>query len=542
MSGFVVKFGADTGGFTTGVKKVQKDLNDLSTGSVSELKQQIKSLKAEIAGLDASMLKTTGGRALAAELRAANDELKRTEQQAGLANVATGNLATKGFSALRNIAYVLPGIGIAGIISGVTSAIIGMADAAIGAGDAFKTSEISAAKFDETIKAIKDSVENLKSSLDLSGEIQKMALDLQGLSGGSKSVGSRTIDIKNNIEFIAALDKNIRSLTESNANLVKFRTETEKTIQAVTGEPTTLAKAVAAFGSLNIPDSFVSNLSESDQAIIAQYKKTNKELEDLKKQRLQALASNAKNIPGIAIDIFNESQSLKKDTKSTTYKDPYKFEDIKMVNSVFNYEAFKMFQRDNKTYREAVQKELDKPFKTDLKLKLQPMGEGLQSLKKDLLDQIKLFEFYGNKIADVFTNAFDAIANGKNVFQSIGESIKKLVIDMIKLAIRTFIVQKILSFIVPGGAVKGLGIGGGFRLPGFASGGRPPTNRPSIVGEGGPELFIPDTAGRIIPNNSLGAYAGSAMQMIGGQINVRIAGRDLVGVLSLENAYQRRNG
>ena len=39
---------------------------------------------------------------------------------------------------------------------------------------------------------------------------------------------------------------------------------------------------------------------------------------------------------------------------------------------------------------------------------------------------------------------------------------------------------------------------------GFADGGRPPIGRPSIVGERGPELFVPNTAGNIIPNDQLG--------------------------------------
>ena len=38
----------------------------------------------------------------------------------------------------------------------------------------------------------------------------------------------------------------------------------------------------------------------------------------------------------------------------------------------------------------------------------------------------------------------------------------------------------------------------------FAGGGRPPLNQASVVGENGPELFVPDTAGTIIPNDQLG--------------------------------------
>ena len=42
------------------------------------------------------------------------------------------------------------------------------------------------------------------------------------------------------------------------------------------------------------------------------------------------------------------------------------------------------------------------------------------------------------------------------------------------------------------------------KMIGFAEGGRPPVNQPSIVGEKGPELFIPDRSGTIVPNNQLG--------------------------------------
>ena len=48
---------------------------------------------------------------------------------------------------------------------------------------------------------------------------------------------------------------------------------------------------------------------------------------------------------------------------------------------------------------------------------------------------------------------------------------------------------------------KGTGLLG---LLGFADGGRPPVGRPSIVGERGPELFVPDRSGTIIPNHVMG--------------------------------------
>lgn len=54
--------------------------------------------------------------------------------------------------------------------------------------------------------------------------------------------------------------------------------------------------------------------------------------------------------------------------------------------------------------------------------------------------------------------------------------------------------------------------GGLFGLLGFANGGRPPVGKPSIVGEKGPELFVPKRSGTIIPNDKL----------VGGSTNISV--------------------
>jgi DNA-binding Xre family transcriptional regulator len=64
----------------------------------------------------------------------------------------------------------------------------------------------------------------------------------------------------------------------------------------------------------------------------------------------------------------------------------------------------------------------------------------------------------------------------------------------------------------PGTAVPGAGglmgkfgnwLGGAMHLPGFAEGGEVPSNLPIMVGENGPEPFIPRSAGTIIPNHRI---------------------------------------
>ena len=58
----------------------------------------------------------------------------------------------------------------------------------------------------------------------------------------------------------------------------------------------------------------------------------------------------------------------------------------------------------------------------------------------------------------------------------------------------------------------------------FASGGRPPVGRPSIVGERGAELFVPDRAGTIIPNHELGGMGGTNIV-----VNVDASGSNVEG-------------
>jgi phage-related minor tail protein len=45
-------------------------------------------------------------------------------------------------------------------------------------------------------------------------------------------------------------------------------------------------------------------------------------------------------------------------------------------------------------------------------------------------------------------------------------------------------------------------------LPGFAEGGAVGANSPIVVGEKGPELFIPQSAGNIVPNSNMASTAG----------------------------------
>ena len=108
------------------------------------------------------------------------------------------------------------------------------------------------------------------------------------------------------------------------------------------------------------------------------------------------------------------------------------------------------------------------------------------------------FEDLGNNAQAVF---------GRMV-QSGDMSVKSLLKSFKQLAISSAF-NKILPALLGGGDFGGIVSGGLKKVLGFASGGKPPVGVPSLVGERGPELFIPDISGRIMnANNTRGAMAG----------------------------------
>ena len=86
----------------------------------------------------------------------------------------------------------------------------------------------------------------------------------------------------------------------------------------------------------------------------------------------------------------------------------------------------------------------------------------------------------------------------------------------------------------------------------FAEGGRPPVGKTSLVGERGPELFVPSRAGTIIPNNKLGGESvtnnivvnvdasGTAVQ--GDDANASQFGEQLAAAIQAEIINQKRSG
>lgn len=123
----------------------------------------------------------------------------------------------------------------------------------------------------------------------------------------------------------------------------------------------------------------------------------------------------------------------------------------------------------------------------DMKGQIDPMKELLEDLRDG-------FKSLGAEIVDAFMRGKSAAEAFKNLAKSLFQ----------RFATRS-LNRFIDSFLPAGGSFMDL-----FK----ASGGPVNSNQPYIVGEKGPELFVPKSSGTIVPNNALAATGGSVVYNI----------------------------
>jgi hypothetical protein len=173
-------------------------------------------------------------------------------------------------------------------------------------------------------------------------------------------------------------------------------------------------------------------------------------------------------------------------------------------------------------------------------------------------------------IGQSFSSSFMDMINGSmsaqealaNFFQATANNFLNMAAQMIAKYIQMQILGLATSFLPGGGLFKGAGpyqfgagnVGvQGFNLPsllGRASGGPVSAGSPYLVGERGPELFMPRTSGSIYPNDAMGMgganvivnvdASGTSAQGNGGQANQ--LGKVIGAAVQAELIKQRRPG
>ena len=195
-------------------------------------------------------------------------------------------------------------------------------------------------------------------------------------------------------------------------------------------------------------------------------------------------------------------------------------------------------------------------------------GNKTKTLSETITDGIKRqFETLSGNLAR-------SIVKGKGLLQSFKSFFDGILEQMLQAVIQKKIMEPLMNSILGGGGMGGLGGlfggGGGFGglggmlgglfggggggifsmiggLFGFANGGVPSTQRPSIVGEKGPELFMPGTTGRVIPNDDL-ADSGAGpnvqfnIQAIDSRSGTEFILENKTKIINMINSAQRQRG
>lgn len=181
-----------------------------------------------------------------------------------------------------------------------------------------------------------------------------------------------------------------------------------------------------------------------------------------------------------------------------------------------------------------------------------------------------LYKSLGQTIEDGLVNAIQAAIDGTKTLGQVASSVfRELSRALIRFGVNALIggifssgskatetvtksvSQKSAAGLSLGSSFDTSDYGGGFdtsQYGGFANGGRPPVGKASIVGEKGPELFMPDRAGTIIPNHALGStnvvvnVDASGSNVEGDDSRSRELGQMLSAAIQSELIKQRRPG
>jgi hypothetical protein len=154
----------------------------------------------------------------------------------------------------------------------------------------------------------------------------------------------------------------------------------------------------------------------------------------------------------------------------------------------------------SKEKRDAIKEELDTTFlitnitetRKEQEKALADAAEKRRRAEEEAARQLQsIYDQLGATIRDGVVGSIQAAVDGtKSLAEVASNTLRNLANQLLTLGINT--------------ALKSTGAGIFSNLVGFANGGRPPVGKPSIVGERGPELFVPRTSGTIVPNHAMG--------------------------------------
>jgi len=147
--------------------------------------------------------------------------------------------------------------------------------------------------------------------------------------------------------------------------------------------------------------------------------------------------------------------------------------------------------------------------------------EALETLGQKINEQNPIISTLNTAVQSMSSGFSDSMADmlmsGKMNLDSLKDVFRSFVKVMIAKAIELFFVNKILNAIFGGFGGVPLPTAS---FPGLAGGGSVSPNQPYMVGERGPELFVPSSAGTVMNNSNSKGFGGGSTTVVNQTINV----------------------
>jgi len=192
-------------------------------------------------------------------------------------------------------------------------------------------------------------------------------------------------------------------------------------------------------------------------------------------------------------------------------------------------------QRDTQRELAAIQRQNEQDGLQSITAYLEKQYE----LNTALQQQKSLAEGISSTLGQGMSSVFSALISGTDSWgASLQQIASKVLVDIANQLIQIFVIEQavsaIKSFLTPFSSSTPLGAGGGqvgkfgtlgpnYGIAQRAIGGPVSAGSPYLVGERGPELFMPSRGGSIIPNNALGGGGTSVV------VNVDASGSSVQG-------------
>jgi len=362
--------------------------------------------------------------------------------------------------------------------------------------------------------SINDTIKAFKEKFGQGGEFGNVTNDFaKTLTGTLSMLSDKLFNFRLAIseEFMKALKKEFGDLDESLQNsqdaIEKFGQEIGKDLAGLTSSLVKniglikeafealfilfgSAVAVKTFTAIKNMNVFALSLAGAYVVLTEAFKENGDELE--RQARLREEHANILGFFGITVDkSTSEFEKNREEAKKLTDTLDKLAEKTKTANDVWQ-EKLDTIKKGQPEYD--IMQHL-----TDI------LARNFETLKGESIEFEKIFDKAVKNIGDAFG---DAIAKGEDFGDAMKDIFQGVISQVVSLIVQLLVLKPILDSIKSNLGDGGGGFGGMFSdltsFLGFANGGYIAPNKPAIVGEQGAEVFVPHTAGHIVPNDQMG--------------------------------------